>query len=272
MKNYSRLLAVVALGVAGGAACAAGTLANPIYTLREYGKSAVHRTGTVSSSSLCCNGLGSESDSATLNALPSPSVEAFASSTYAGTGAAGAYITYYFEINGPAGPVPLDISAHFLLDYQCTFDGCDFNPGNNEVRLSVSDGNGCCVTVDTYNGAPSLPGVFTLSGGLGFGETRATFHTTAYANSIITVDMEATAYSSWDGHGHALIDEFSLGLGSSGFGAGLDASSYSLSFSPGIGNSSADAPEPGTVGLMLSALGGLAVCGKRFRGSAATRP
>ena len=266
MKNYSRLLAVLAVGVAGVSACAAGTLANPTYTLTEYGKPIVHRTGPVSSSGTCCNADTTFSDSATLQALSSPSVEAFAATTGVGTDAAGAYITYYFEINGPAGPVPLDISAHFLLDYQCLYDGCDFNPGNNEVRLSVSDGGGCCVTVDTANGAGALPGVFSLSGGSGFGETRAMFHTTAFANSIIRVDLEATAYSSWDGHGHALIDEFSMG-----FGSGFDSSSYSLAFSPGIGNSSADAPEPGTVGLMLSALGGLAACRRRFRGGTGPR-
>ncbi|HWE52827.1 MAG TPA: PEP-CTERM sorting domain-containing protein [Bryobacteraceae bacterium] len=243
MRNYSRVLFALLIGAAASAMCSADML-DPAYNPFYLTRISAGTSTTVRAPGTLDDGF----ETTILNAT-APSVEAFASSGVGhGLSTADASLIYYFEITGAAGPVSLDNSAHFHLDFENQVNSGNYDSNANDTYFSVSDGIGCCAIESSSQGDPNLP-YGTIGGS---GDYQTTFHATAQANSIIMVSMEVQASGSGIGSGHALTDGVSIG-----FGDGFDATGYSMLFSSGVGNGDSATPEPGTVLLMLAGLGGI---------------
>ena len=188
--------------------------------------------------------LGEESLS--MGGLPQATLEGTASSTAPGPGVSstgsfgGANMSYYFMYLGSSNTtIPIVIQA--LLDVSLT--GSSLNTGNAQsgvtLRLNGGDITGNLVDCN-----------------LALGCSSATYNTPIHVDILSNTEYEINMHIAWQvdrgNTAHVLADPM---ISIDPLFAG-DPSQFLLLQSPGVGNG-ADAPEPGTMGLMTVAAAGL---------------
>ena len=168
-------------------------------------------------------------ETGSLSVSPSPSLTVHAGGSLYTTNVAGAVLNYSFVVSGPASvDVPLLVMGSASTSASGLLVGA-------EADIDVGGYPGASVGVSTFGGPSSWAGFLAVS---------------EYTNIPVGVGLSLVAYTQGGGSADASIDPV-IEIDPSF----PDASLYSITFSPGLGNSFSPAISPIPAPMSLSFLG-----------------
>jgi hypothetical protein len=267
-------VAAVALPVLSTAQTVAGASASYNASIGSSEQLSTTIPGSVTLNGVGTNPIISSSASASVTGGPDPTVSFGSSQGGAGYigddgwGPSGqAALTYYLEAtsrSGASGMVTLDMSTSASTDAVASGTPLGNAYANSEASLIISSGGNQLVYYFSQS-QDCDPIVFDACSGA---SSVNTFKPMTRLSVLSGASVEVNMYVGGD------ADIYGSGGGTASASGSVDpyfqidastpdASNYSLVFSAGIGNAPQPVPLPASAWLMLSALGGLAMVGRK---------